>query len=139
MISWDRARALREVGVRWHPVSGDRFRLLATGAGGDVFTVSDMTIEPHEFDTGVILGFNGTTEWALDSVALDDALWHPLEEQLRTLLGGTFRALERVASGYTVRTELLGEQRSFTCDDPADAYADALLALATEASAPAGA
>ncbi|MET3973840.1 hypothetical protein [Cellulosimicrobium sp. TH-20] len=129
MISWEHALALRDAGVRWSPASGDRFRLLTTGADGDVFTVSDMTIEPHEFDTGVVLGFNGTTEWALDSVALEDALWHPLEGQLRELLGGTFRRLERTAEGYVVRTEVLGEAAEHRATDPADAYADALLAL----------
>ncbi|MFC8921151.1 hypothetical protein [Cellulosimicrobium sp. NPDC057127] len=131
MISWDLALALCHAGLRWAPVSGDRFRLLATGPGGDVYTVSDMTIEPHEFDTGVVLGFNGTTEWALDSVALEDALWHPLEGQLRDLLGGTFRALERTDAGYAVRTELLGTERRFPAADPADAYARALLDLVT--------
>jgi len=129
MISWELALALRDAGVRWSPVSGDRFRLLATGGDGDVFTVSDMTIEPHEFDTGVVLGFNGTTEWALDSVAIEDALWHPLESQLRELLGGTFRRLERTPGGYVVHTEVLDDVATFAAADPADAYARALLAL----------
>jgi hypothetical protein len=131
MISWDLALSLRDVGLRWSPASGDRFRLLATGPGGDVFTVSDMTIEPHEFDTGVVLGFNGTTEWALDSVAIEDALWHPLEDQLRELLGGTFRRLERTGEGYVVRTVLLDDAATYAAADPADAYARALLALVT--------
>ncbi|MBD5785265.1 pilus assembly protein CpaE [Cellulosimicrobium terreum] len=138
MISWDLALALRDVDVRWFPASGDRFRLLATGRDGDVFTVSDMTIEPHEFDTGVVLGFNGTTEWALDSVALEDALWHPLESQLRTLLGGTFRRLERTTGGYVVRTERHDDAATFAAPDPADAYARAVLAL-VRAGAGAGA
>ncbi|UKJ63662.1 hypothetical protein H1Q78_18975 [Cellulosimicrobium cellulans] len=129
MISWDLALALRDAGVRWSPASGDRFRLLATGRDGDVFTVSDMTIEPHEFDTGVVLGFNGTTEWALDSVALEDALWHPLEGQLRDLLGGTFRRLERTTGGYVVRTEVLDDVGTFAAADASDAYARAVLAL----------
>lgn len=129
MISWDLALALRDAGVRWSPASGDRFRLLTTGADGDVFTVSDMTIEPHEFDTGVVLGFNGTTEWALDSVALEDALWHPLEGQLRELLGGTFRRLERTTGGYVVRTEVLDDVGTFAAADASDAYARAVLAL----------
>lgn len=129
MISWDLALGLRDAGVRWSPVPGDRFRLLATGADGDVFTVSDMTIEPHEFDTGVVLGFNGTTEWALDSVALEDALWHPLESQLRELLGGTFRRLERTVDGYGVSTEVLDDPTTFSAAEPADAYALALLVL----------
>ncbi|KLN35970.1 hypothetical protein ACFVSK_10395 [Cellulosimicrobium cellulans] len=129
MISWDLALALRDAGVRWSPASGDRFRLLATGRDGDVFTVSDMTIEPHEFDTGVVLGFNGTTEWALDSVALEDALWHPLEGQLRELLGGTFRRLERTTGGYVVGTEVLDDVGTFAAADASDAYARAVLAL----------
>jgi hypothetical protein len=129
MISWDLALALRDAGVRWSPASGDRFRLLATGSDGDVFTVSDMTIEPHEFETGVVLGFNGTTEWALDSVALEDALWHPLEGQLRDLLGGTFRRLERTTGGYVVRTEVLDDVGTFAAADASDAYARAVLAL----------
>lgn len=129
MISWDLALALRDAGVRWSPASGDRFRLLATGSDGDVFTVSDMTIEPHEFETGVVLGFNGTTEWALDSVAIEDALWHPLEGQLRDLLGGTFRRLERTTGGYVVRTEVLDDVGTFAAADASDAYARAVLAL----------
>ena len=35
-----------------------------------------MTIEAHHYPTGTELGFNGTTEWALDSVSADDSLWH---------------------------------------------------------------
>lgn len=88
-----------------------------------------MTIEPHEFDTGVVLGFNGTTEWALDSVALEDALWHPHESQLRELLGGTFHRLERTTDGYEVHTTVLDDAAAFPADEPADAYALALLAL----------
>ena len=129
MISWELALALRDAGVRWFPAPGDRFRLLAESGDGDVFTVSDMTIEPHEFDTGVVLGFNGTTEWALDSVALEDALWHPLESQLRELLGGTFRSLERTTGGFVVRTALLDDLATFAAAGAADAYARALLAL----------
>jgi hypothetical protein len=129
MISWDLALALRDAGLRWTPAPGDRFRLRATGPGGDVFTVSDMTIEPHEYETGVVLGFNGTTEWALDSVALEDALWHPREDQLRTLLRSTFRSLRRTGEGHEVEVEIGGEQRVFADPEPAEAYGRALLAL----------
>ncbi|HUG49614.1 MAG TPA: hypothetical protein VLZ78_01320, partial [Terrimesophilobacter sp.] len=100
MISAENARALRDAGVTWVPSPGDAFRLEGPEFDGDTFTVSDMTIEPHEFDTGTILGFNGTTEWALDSVALEDALWLPREDQLRELLGAAFRSLKRVDGGY---------------------------------------
>ena len=47
MITFELARALRTAGVRWSPVTGDRFRIEREGFDGDVFTVSDMTIEAH--------------------------------------------------------------------------------------------
>ncbi len=130
MISVPLALELREAGVRWRPSSGDSFVIPREGFESDVFVVSDMTIESHEFETGTILGFNGTTEWALDSVAIEDALWLPREDQLRHLLGGTFSRLTRTeGGGYAVSFFLDGEYRDSTAADPADAYAGALLGL----------
>jgi hypothetical protein len=135
MISADRADRLRVAGLRWHPRSGDRFVIRRAGLDDDVYTISDMMIEPHRFSTGAVLGFNGTTEWALDSVAQEDALWLPGEEQLRELLGGTFRHLARTSDGYEVVIELPGRtQQAFTASSAADAYADALLALVDAAA-----
>src|SRR5664279_4072035 len=64
MISAELARALEVAGLAWHPARGDRF-ILTTAAfdSSEVFTVSDMVVEAHEFPTGTVLGFNGTTEW----------------------------------------------------------------------------
>ncbi|HEY0249753.1 MAG TPA: hypothetical protein VGC45_15990 [Gryllotalpicola sp.] len=131
MIVSSLARQLRDAGLRWHPAPGDAFRIEGSEfSGEETFTVSDMTIEPHEYDTGTILGFNGTTEWALDSIALEQALWIPREDQLRSLLGGTFRSLaRRDGGGWQVVTERAGEQLVFTADDPESAYAAAVLAL----------
>ncbi|TFC51287.1 hypothetical protein E3T37_08740 [Cryobacterium sp. TMT2-10] len=130
MISIDCARALAVAGLRWRPVSGDAFRIERAGFESDVFTVNDMTIEPHEFDTGTILGFNGTTEWALDSLALEDALWLPREDQLRALLRNTFRSLHRLEeSSHRVLVEIHGATESFDADEAADAYGLALLRL----------
>ncbi|SMH46395.1 hypothetical protein SAMN06295885_2731 [Rathayibacter oskolensis] len=130
MISFELARALRTAGVRWSPVTGDRFRIEREGFDGDVFTVSDMTIEAHEYASGTVLGFNGTTEWALDSVSLEDSLWLPREDQLRELLRGTFRSLRRLDGGrYAVEVELGGRPQVFEDDAAENAYAEALLAL----------
>jgi hypothetical protein len=130
MISIELAWQLAAAGVRWHPRSGDRFTILQPELTGDVFTISDMMVEAHEFPTGTVLGFNGTTEWAMDSVAKDDALWLPGEDQLRTMLGGTFRSLAVVDGEYLVTTvSASGEERTFHADVAADAYAHALLAL----------
>ncbi|MFI6425129.1 pilus assembly protein CpaE [Promicromonospora sp. NPDC050880] len=129
MISTDLAVRLRDAGLVWTPADGDQFQVRAPDLAGDVFTVSTMTIEAHEYPTGTILGFNGTTEWALDAVAIEDALWLPREDQLRGLLRSTFRALRRQGDGYEVEVELLGQTRVFADSDPAQAYGEALLAL----------
>ncbi|TQJ31576.1 pilus assembly protein CpaE [Microbacterium sp. SLBN-146] len=129
MISTDLALALRAAGLVWHPSSGDRFQLDEPEFEADVFTVSEMTVEPRSYPTGSILAFNGTTEWALDSVALEDALWLPHEHQLRELLRGTFRALRRDADSHVVEIVLGGETLSFDHPEPADAYALAVLEL----------
>ncbi|MEO5921785.1 MAG: pilus assembly protein CpaE [Pseudolysinimonas sp.] len=134
MISTALAAALRAAGLTWTPVSGDAFQLSGVDFEGDVFTVSDMTIEAHHYPSGTILGFNGTTEWALDSVALEDALWLPREDQLRDALAGTFVDLTREVgdderASYVVTTVVDGEEARVVSDDPAEAYGLALLAL----------
>ncbi len=129
MISTELARRLRDAGLVWHPRSGDRFQLDEPEFEADVFTVSEMTIEARTFPTGGILAFNGTTEWALDSVAQEDALWLPSEEQLRELLRGTFRQLRRQPDTYEVEVDLGGKRLVYAHPEPSDAYALALLAL----------
>lgn len=129
MISTELATELSDAGLAWTPADGDQFRVQAPELTSDVFTVSTMTIEAHEYPTGTILGFNGTTEWALDSVAIEDALWLPREDQLRTLLRSSFRALRRDGDTHEVEVDLLGQPRVFADPEPAEAYGRALLAL----------
>lgn len=71
-----------------------------------------MVIEAHDHATGAVLAFNGTTEWALDAVSVDDALWLPREEQLREMLGETFIGLQRTPTGYRVTTRVRGASRA---------------------------
>ncbi|WP_136707523.1 pilus assembly protein CpaE [Agromyces sp. H66] len=133
MISRDLAIALKEAGLVWHPESGDRFQLdlpeQEAEVEADVFTVSEMTIEARRYPTGTILAFNGTTEWALDSVAFADAVWLPREDQLRELLRATFRSLTRLEDSFEVRIELGDEELRFEHPDVAEAYGLALLEL----------
>jgi hypothetical protein len=129
MISTQLARALRDSGLVWHPIAGDAFLIDKLELDAEVFILSDMTVEAHEFSTGTVLGFNGTTEWALDSVAIDDALWLPHEAQLRELLRVAFRSLEATDSGFRVSASIATEERIFEATDAADAYARAVLAL----------
>lgn len=134
MISRDLAVALRDAGLTWRPDSGDRFQLdlpndVELEAEADVFTVSEMTIEARRTPSGTDLAFNGTTEWALDAVTLEDAVWLPREDQLRDLLRGTFRRLVRLDDTFRVEIELAGEELRFEHPDPSEAYGNALLEL----------
>jgi hypothetical protein len=123
------AQRLREAGLDWKPAPGDRFAIPDRDLDEDVFVLSNMTIEVYSVPEGRVIGFNGTTEWALDDVELDEALWLPREDQLRDLLGGTFRVLRRTDAGYEAGITLLGEDRTFTAGTPEEAYAEALLHL----------
>lgn len=130
MISTSLARQLRDAGLRWKPASGDRFQIDRPELDGDVFTVSDLTIEPREYATGTVLGFNGTTEWALDSVAVEDALWLPREDQLRDLLRGAFARLERGDDSYRVVLRVEGgHEVEFASVSAPEAYGLALLSV----------
>ena len=130
---------LRAAGLRWQPAHGDRFVVVDRGMDDEVFVLSDMTVELHQYPTGPVIGFNGTTEWALDSLDQQDALWLPAEHQLRDLLGAAFHRLERSADGYDVVLQddsTAGKTRASGAD-PAEAYARALLALLSAVSTPA--
>ena len=135
MISTGLARQLRDAGLRWKPASGDRFQIDRSEFDSEVFTVSELTVEAHEYTTGTVLGFNGTTEWALDSVDVGDTLWLPREDQLRDLLRITFRSLERTDDGYVVTLNLEGESHTFTSVSAPEAYGLALLAVLERVSA----
>jgi hypothetical protein len=132
VISRELSIALRDAGLVWHPESGDRFQLdlpeqVEAEIEADVFTVSEMTIEARRYPTGTILAFNGTTEWALDSVAFADAVWLPREDQLRELLGDAFHRLERAGDRYRVVATVWDEVVEFVGDEPSAAYGEALL------------
>jgi hypothetical protein len=129
VISVGLARRLREAGLRWKPSPGDRFVVADRGMDADVFVLSDMTVEVHNLPEGQVIGFNGTVEWALDSIEADEALWLPRETQLRELLAGTFRGLERTAAGWRVHTERNGDAHSSEHRDAEEAYGLALLHL----------
>ena len=114
---------LRTQGRPWHPTPGDRF--VIPGRDLDqVFVVAEMTIEVEDLPTGRQIRFNGTTEWALDSIQADEVLWLPWEHQLRSLLGDRFAALERRPDGWLVT---LVDGTGFVGDDPETAYARAVL------------
>ena len=128
MLSVELAIHLRAAGVSWTPGRGDRFVVPGRDLDDEVFVISDMTVDVHDFPTGGVIGFNGTTEWALDSLQQDEVVWLPREDQLRMLVGETFVRLEAVPGGYAVVTRsATGEHRHVDLDAER-AYARAVLA-----------
>ncbi|MEP6597878.1 MAG: pilus assembly protein CpaE [Actinomycetota bacterium] len=131
MISLDLARRLRDGGLRWTPGPGDRFVVVDRDMDDEVFVLSDMTVEVHQVPHGEVIGFNGTTEWALDSIEQQQSVWLPSETQLRELLGAAFRRLDRSDDRWRVTTEVNGRTLLIEHADPAQAYGLALLHLIT--------
>lgn len=129
MISLHLARWLRDAGLEWEPRDGDRFVIPDRNMDDRVFTITDMVVEVRRVPAGTLIALNGTTEWALDSIMLGEAVWLPREDQLRRLLGDDFVSLERGGDrlAVTVRADG-GRRRRFTASGAADAYGRAVLA-----------
>ncbi len=114
---------LRDQGRPWVPASGDRFVVPGRDLD-DVFVLADLTIEVEELPSGRLVKFNGTTEWALDSIPAAEVLWIPWEHQLRDLLGGSFLSLARTSEGWVVT---LADGTRHVDEDVETAYALAVL------------
>lgn len=127
MISRELATALAPY-LSWTPANGDRFFIPRPEIAESEFMVSDMVVELVNQHGESRFHFNGTVEWALDSVESSDVLWLPREDQLRELLGDYFLSLDSSAGGFVVTVS--GPGRSHHTEpepDAADAYARAAL------------
>lgn len=129
MITLELARRLAEAGLEWAPVPGDRFVIPRTDLLDDVFMVAEMVVEVERVGRHGVVKFNGTTEWALDSIAQDDVVWLPREDQLRALLSDSFQGLTRVRDKWVVTLEADGEESRHNAPDPETAYARAAVWL----------
>lgn len=124
MIDIDIARRLRDAGLDWTPADGDLFVIDNEQLREEPFMLSTMVIETGRGRAGeAVFRFNGTTEWALDSVEQHEAVWIPREDQLRAALGEAFGALRREDDGGFV-VELRDAARSRATEE-AEAAAEA--------------
>ena len=129
MITVDLALRLREAGLDWHPEPGDRFAIPEHDLEGEVFVVSHMTIDAVQVGASRVVRFNGTTEWALDSIDAEEVVWLPHEAQLRALLGPAFGSLRLDTENYVVELQNGDGISKHLAGDAECAYAVALLAL----------
>ena len=129
MITRELAETLAAAGLTWEPASGDRFLVPDRDLDDEVFVVSGMSVEVSDLPTGPVMKFNGTVEWALDSIGKHEVIWLPREDQLRDLLADRFAGLERLdgaTGGYAV---VLTDGDRYVDIDAERAYARALLAV----------
>jgi hypothetical protein len=143
VITRELAVELAARGLAWKPASGDRFHVPDRDLDDEVFVVSGMSIEISDLPSGTEMRFNGTVEWALDSIAQREVVWLPREDQLRDALGDRFLRLESVTGGYAVVLSAdpsgpsaagsAAEERHVDLDAER-AYARALLSLLPEPS-----
>ena len=132
MITREQAAGLARQGLAWRPASGDRFYVPDRDLDDEVFVVSGMSIEVSDLPSGTEMRFNGTVEWALDSIAQSEVIWLPREEQMRDALGDRFLRLESVTGGFAVvLDDGAGGERRHLDIDAERAYARALLSVLT--------
>lgn len=129
MISLDLARRLHDAGLAWAPGNGDWFWLPERDLDQTVFIVSDMVVEVRDQPGGRVLAFNGTTEWALDSVEEHEAVWLPRLDELLDVLGTHFLGLAARSGGHVVRVQVGDRQEEHVDVGATDAAARALLSL----------
>ena len=133
VISLELARRLKAVGIAWRPAPGDHFHVPDRDLDETVFVVSDMVVEVRELPSRQrYLAFNGTTEWALDSIEQDEVVWLPREDQLRTLLGDAFIGLEVVPGGFAVTARHQDREERHLDLAAETAYARAVLSIRGE-------
>jgi hypothetical protein len=127
VISRDLAQRLAPH-LRWQPANGDMFFIPRPEIADSVFTISDMVVELIVAGGESRFHFNGTVEWALDSVESDGVVWLPRENQLREMLGEYFLSLDSSAGGFVVTVSGPGKAYHTEAEaDPANAYARAAL------------
>ena len=130
VISLELAHRLKAAGIRWEPAPGDHFHLPDRDLDETVFVVSDMVVEVLELPSRQrYFAFNGTTEWALDSIEQEEAVWLPREDQLRRLLGAGFTGLEAIPGGFAVVVRREGREERHVDLSAEAAYARAVLSL----------
>jgi hypothetical protein len=134
MISKYLARELM-THLNWEPRNGDLFYIPRPEISDSVFLVSDMVVELITRNGDTRFHFNGTVEWALDSVQAGEVVWLPREDQLRDRLGPHFLSLDAGPGGYVVALSGPGRAHHTLPEaEVADAYGRALLYVVNQLS-----
>ncbi|MFM8321806.1 MAG: pilus assembly protein CpaE [Chloroflexota bacterium] len=128
------ALKLKQAGLVWRPALLDCFALPGRDLDGQVFVISDMHATIDQLQGRQVIAFQGASEWALDNLVTEAAVWLPSESQLRQalqseLLAGGRPEVNLLSGIDTCRCTIVwrGAQVSFSNKDAGEAYAAALL------------
>lgn len=114
--------------LTWVPQNADQFFIPGPEISDSIFSISDMVVELVVRDGESRFHFNGTVEWALDSVEFTEVVWLPREEQLREMLGDYFLSLDHSSEGFVVTISGPDRaQHTAAEEQAADAYGRAVL------------
>jgi hypothetical protein len=86
MISLPMALRLKRSGLRWTPKLNDLFAVPERGMDANIFVLSDLQANIESLFGSEVVAFQGASEWALDYLVSNEAVWMPREEQLRAVL-----------------------------------------------------
>ncbi len=136
MISLHTAKKLKAAGLAWSPALHDFFAIPDRELDEFVFVISNIQATIDRILQMQVVSFQGASEWALDSLVTDEAVWLPREDQLRDLLqtallqAGVARfQLDNDLAGCSCRYSAGGTAERFRAENASEAYAAALLHL----------
>lgn len=86
MISLSQALRLKQAGLKWIPKLNDFFAIPERGMDANIFVLSDLQANIEKLFGSEVVAFQGASEWALDYLVSNEAVWMPREEQLRAAL-----------------------------------------------------
>ena len=136
MISLKTARKLKAKGLEWEPQVNDFFAIPDRDMNESIFVISDVQVTIDMLFGRQVVSFQGASEWALDSLVKDEAVWLPGEEQLREVLleliiraGKSGMHLISGIDGCHLYFEYQGRKYEFTARDASEAYAQGIIFL----------
>lgn len=139
MINLALGKLLKNAGLRWVPVDGDRFAIPSKELENEQFIVSGMAVQVEVMSGREMITFNGASEWAMDYITVAEAIWLPSDAQLcaeiQARLVNPYRAQLSLEISPSSCTGVLyqGEiQKKFTSKVLSDVYGQVLLYLLTE-------
>jgi len=136
MLALDTAIQLKDAGLPWNPAEHDMFFIPFQDLDEQLFVISEMTVVVESMGDSQAIMFNGASEWALDYVVLQEAVWSPTESQLREFLERQLvergepqpvMLLATTSDGYYCEIQFKGQRPRFDAFGAAEAYAEALL------------